>query len=229
MYERDKNRPCVIMWSLGNESGYGPSFKKAALELKKRDKSRPLHYESHSNIAGTEEYYEETLDVASRMYCSLEWMRKGFLKDRKESRPLVLCEYSHAMGNGPGDLKDYWKLIRSSQRFAGGFVWEWADHGIRKEGKYYYGGDFGEKVNDGNFCIDGIVSPERKIKAGTLEMKSVYQPAEFTLKNGKLTVSNRYFFKELIGELTIEVKVNGKVRKTRSEAIKLEAREEKEL
>ena len=222
MYERDKNRPCVIMWSLGNESGYGPSFKKAALELKKRDKSRPLHYESHSNIAGTEEYYEETLDVASRMYCSLEWMRKGFLKDRKESRPLVLCEYSHAMGNGPGDLKDYWKLIRSSQRFAGGFVWEWADHGLRKEGKYYYGGDFGEKVNDGNFCIDGIVSPERKIKAGTLEMKSVYQPAEFTLKNGKLTVSNRYFFKELIGELTIEVKVNGKVRKTRSEAIKLE-------
>lgn len=221
MYERDKNRPSVIMWSLGNESGYGPSFKKAAAELKKRDQSRPIHYESHSNIAGTEEYYDDTLDVASRMYCSTEWMKNGFLKDKKEKRPLVLCEYCHAMGNGPGDLKEYWELIRSSKRFAGGFVWEWADHGILKGGKYYYGGDFGEKLNDGNFCIDGSVSPERNLKAGTLEMKRVYQPAEFEMKNGKLRVKNRYVFKELTGVLTLEIKVNGKEKKKEVKSIRL--------
>lgn len=198
---RDKNRPCVFMWSLGNEAGYGPIFRDAALALKEAD-DRPIHYESHSNIAGTAEYYDGTLSVASRMYPSVQWM-KEFLSDRRERRPLVLCEYAHAMGNGPGDLKEYWALIRSSERFMGGFIWEWADHGVRTPSGYRYGGDFGEELHDGNFCIDGIVLPDRSFKAGTLEMKHIYQPAEFTLQEGTLRVFNRNFFRPLTGTLTV--------------------------
>ncbi len=209
MYERDKNRPCVVMWSLGNESGYGRCFRKAALELKSRD-GRPVHYENHVNIEGTDEYYDGVLDVVSRMYPTLEWMKEGFLNDKRETRPLVLCEYCHAMGNGPGDLRDYWKLMRSSDRFAGGFIWEWADHGILQDGKYYYGGDFGEAPHDGNFCVDGIVTPDRRTKAGTAEMSAVYQPAALTLEKGVLRLFNRYFFKLLEGSLEAVVKVNGK-------------------
>lgn len=224
MYERDKNRPCVIMWSLGNESGYGRCFKNAAAALKGRDKTRPVHYESHVNIAGTEEYYDDTLDVVSRMYFTAEWMKKDFLKDKRETRPFVLCEYCHAMGNGPGDLRDYWRTIEASDRFMGGFIWEWADHGILKDGKYYYGGDFGENLHDGNFCVDGIVSPDRRPKAGTEEMKAVYQPAEFTFVKGKIKLFNRYFFKELKGELLIETKVNGKRIGFRKESVSLAPR-----
>lgn len=198
---RDKNRPCVIMWSLGNEAGYGPVFRDAALALKKAD-SRPIHYESHSNIVGTAEYYDGTLSVASRMYPTVAWM-KEFLCDKREKRPLVLCEYAHAMGNGPGDLKEYWELMRSSERFMGGFIWEWADHGVRTERGYRYGGDFGEKLHDGNFCIDGIVLPDRSLKAGTLEMKYIYQPAEFTLCGNVLRVFNRNFFRPLDGTLSV--------------------------
>ncbi len=209
MYERDKNRPSVVVWSLGNESGYGVCFERAARALRAKDSTRLLHYEGHSNIAGKEEYYDETLDLASRMYFPPDWMQKKFLKDKRETRPFVLCEYCHAMGNGPGDLKDYWRTIRSSKRFAGGFVWEWADHGILKEGNYYYGGDFGERLHDGNFCVDGIVSPDRKTKAGTEELRAVYQPAEFVFREGMLRLRNRYFFKRLTGELSIEIKING--------------------
>lgn len=207
-YERDKNRPCVIMWSLGNESGYGQCFEKAAYALKEKD-DRPVHYENHVNIAGTDEYYNGTLDVASRMYPAIEWMKEGFLGDKRETRPLVLCEYCHAMGNGPGDLKDYWELMRSSDRFAGGFIWEWADHALLRGNKYYYGGDFGENLHDGNFCVDGIVTPDRKIKSGTEEMSAIYQPAEFSYEEGKLTLSNRYFFKNMAGVLKAVIKVNG--------------------
>lgn len=227
MYERDKNRPCVIMWSLGNEAGYGTSFKKAALELKSRD-DRPVHYEQHVNIAGTDEYYDGTLDVVSRMYPPIEWMRDEYLNDKRETRPLVLCEYCHAMGNGPGDLRDYWKLMRSSDRFMGGFVWEWADHGIYRGGKYYYGGDFGETLHDGNFCIDGIVTPDRQVKSGTMEMSAVYQPASFTFEKGKLRLYNRYFFKLMEGTLEAVVKVNGKPIKRLKEKLALPPRTSEE-
>ena len=210
-YERDKNRPCVIMWSLGNESGFGENFMKAAYALKAKD-DRPVHYENHVNIAGTDLYYGDAIDIVSRMYYPVDWMLNEFLQDARETRPLVLCEYCHAMGNGPGDLKDYWEAMRSSDRFAGGFIWEWADHGILQNGNYYYGGDFGEAPHDGNFCIDGIVTPDRGFKSGTEEMRAVYQPAEFTYAEGKLTLFNRYFFRNMTGNLIVAVKENGKER-----------------
>lgn len=207
MYQRDKNRCCVIMFSLGNESGYGPAIEKAARALKTLD-SRPIHYEGHSLIQGTDEYYNDVLDVASRMYPAYQWT-EDYIKDERETRPLVLCEYSHAMGNGPGDLKRYWDIFRSSDRYAGGFLWEWADHGIPGEKGYQYGGDFGETLHDGNFCIDGIVTPDRQCKAGTMEMAAVYQSVEFTFADGVLSAGSRYFFRDLHGKLTLTVKVNG--------------------
>ncbi len=210
MVRRDKNRPSVIVWSLGNESNYGKDFVKSAKAVKAIDDTRFVHYEQHYFADTKDEYYDDTIDLVSRMYPAPAWMKDEYLKDKRETRPMVYCEYCHAMGNGPGDLEDYWKVFRSSDRLMGGFIWEWADHGILKDGKFFYGGDFKEKFHDGNFCIDGIVSPERKEKAGTLCMKHVYQPVEFSYKNGKLSVKNRYFFKALKGTLKAEIKADGK-------------------
>ncbi len=224
MYERDKNRSCIVMWSLGNEAGYGVNFIKAAEELKKLD-SRPVHFEQHVNVAGTDEYYNDPIDVASRMYFSTEWMRDEFLKDERETRPFMLCEYCHAMGNGPGDLREYWETIRSNNRFIGGFIWEWADHGARADGRLNYGGDFGETLHDGNFCIDGIVTSDREIKSGTLEMKYCYQPAEFSFSDDKLSLKNRYYFINLKGELNLTVKVKGETVWQKRELIDLKAGE----
>lgn len=227
LYERDKNRPCVIMWSLGNESGYGSVFKKAALSLKERD-SRPVHYESHSCIAGTDEYYDDTLDVASRMYPPVSWVR-DFVKDARERRPLVLCEYSHAMGNGPGDLPAYWEVFNSSDRYMGGFIWEWADHGVKTERGYLYGGDFGETLHDGNFCMDGILFPDRSLKAGASEMKHCYQPVTFSCKEGMLTLKNRNFFRTVSGRLTLTLVTKEKERTLPQKEISLRPQEELSL
>lgn len=177
LYERDKNATCVIIWSLGNESAYGTAFYRGADYIKAHD-DRPLHYEGAWELSprDKEAYYESAkrIDVASRMYASPEWIRDEFLTDEREKRPLVLCEYSHAMGNSNGDLSDYWKVINSNNRLMGGFIWEWCDHAVRLDGKLYYGGDFGETEHDGNFCVDGLVSADRKIKSNTLEMAAVY-------------------------------------------------------
>ena len=116
------------------------------------------------------------------MYASPDWMQNDFLKKENEKRPLVLCEYCHAMGNGPGDLEDYWKVIYSNDRFSGAFVWEWCDHGLKigedsnGSAKYAYGGDFNEARHDGNFCIDGLVYPDRTPHTGLKEVKNVYRP-----------------------------------------------------
>lgn len=182
LVERDKNRSCVVMWSLGNESYFGKSFYAGAKYIRKRD-SRPVQYEGISR-AGKKAYYSKLLDAVSVMYYSPEWIKNVYLKDEKETRPLVLCEYSHAMGNSNGDLADYWKIIYSEPRIIGGFVWEWADHSIMKNGKHYYGGDFGEKMHDGNFCVDGLVTSDRRLKPGALEMKAVY--------GGKVCAKNGY-------------------------------------
>jgi len=176
---RDINRPCVIMWSLGNESGYGTNFLEAVKMVKAMDPYRIVHYESTHRLDDTP---TEVFDIVSIMYPPTEWMKNDFLGNKDEKRPLVLCEYCHAMGNGPGDLEDYWQVIYSNDRFCGAFVWEWCDHGIfmgyAENGKamYYYGGDFGEKINDGNFCIDGLLYPDRTPHTGALEMKNVYRP-----------------------------------------------------
>ncbi len=178
LVKRDLNRPCVIIWSLGNESGYGTNMLAAGTLVKELDNTRLLHYESIHRLDDTS---EAILDMVSRMYSSPSDMYR-FLEDDKEKRPLVLCEYSHAMGNGPGDLEEYHKVFYSNERFLGGFVWEWSDHacilGETENGKikYGYGGDFKEKHNDGNFCMDALTYPDRTPHTGLLELKQVYRP-----------------------------------------------------
>lgn len=184
MVNRDYNRPCVIFWSMGNESGYSKAFEHGALWIKNEDKSRLVHYESmhHMDCYPEAEDSPRTLDVVSRMYSSSVWMENDFLKDDKEKRPFILCEYCHAMGNGPGDLEDYWQVIYSNRRFAGGLIWEWCDHGLYEgddengNPKYFYGGDYNELIHDGNFCMDGLVYPDRTPHTGLKEAKNVYRP-----------------------------------------------------
>ncbi|MDE6401264.1 MAG: hypothetical protein K2L54_01480 [Clostridiales bacterium] len=212
--EEHKNFTCVVMWSLGNESRWGVNLKQALKAVTELD-ARPVHYENiWEDKSEPDEYYTNSgLKLVSRMYSSPEWMADEYLNDKRETRPLVLCEYAHAMGNGPGGLKEYWDLMESSDRFMGGFIWEWADHGVKygDQNGFKYGGDFGEYLHDGNFCIDGIVSPDRKLKAGTLQMKYYYQPLKFE-RNGKaLTITNKNFFGTQAGELAITQ--SGKVQK----------------
>lgn len=174
---RDINRPCVVFWSLGNESGYGTNMEEAGKLVKSLDNTRLLHYESTHKLDDTS---DAVLDLVSKMYASTEDMKK-FLENSEEKRPFVLCEYSHAMGNGPGDLEEYHNAFHSSERFCGGFVWEWSDHGIiqgEKNGKvmYGYGGDFDERHHDNNFCMDALTYPDRTPHTGLLELKQVYRP-----------------------------------------------------
>ncbi len=175
---RDKNRPCVIIWSMGNESAYGCCFEAALKWTKDFDPTRLTHYEGACIKCEGKKYDYSNLDMYSRMYTKddipedLKWLDK----------PYVLCEYSHAMGNGPGDLEDYFHIYESDKRMCGGFVWEWCDHGIYKgvaeNGKamYWYGGDHGEQPHAGNFCMDGLVYPDRTPHTGLLELKNVNRP-----------------------------------------------------
>ena len=206
--EQNKNHPSIVIWSLGNEAGWGRNFYAAAETVRNMD-SRPVHYEGlwliDKKHYSAEEYYRAPVDMVSRMYPELKWMRDEYLCDAKETRPLVLCEYVHAMGNGPGALKEYWELMESNDRFMGGFVWEWCDHGIRLGTKgFRYGGDFGEVVHDGNFCVDGIVAPDRAVKPGSLQMKKIYQPAVFTKSGTSLHIFNKYYFISLKGTVHAE-------------------------
>ena len=172
LVERDKNRTSVIIWSLGNEASFGKAFLEGARYIRARDNTRLIHYEGLRN-ADPQYYYTDLVDMVSRMYPS-ETSMDQVLEDPLETRPFVLCEYTHAMGNTCGDIADYWKRIYADERMMGGFVWEWADHGIRTPEGFLYGGDFGEDAHDGNFCVDGLLSPDRKIKSGALEMQAVY-------------------------------------------------------
>lgn len=171
LLERDKNRSCVVIWSLGNESGYGKMFYECADYIHAHD-SRPIHYESFW-WTGHPEYYTDRVDLVSKMYAPVEFFDE-YLADEKETRPYVLCEYTHAMGNSCGDVHAYWQQIDKSDRFVGAFVWEWCDHAVKVGSKYLYGGDFGETEHDGNFCVDGLVTPDRKVKSGLQEVRAVY-------------------------------------------------------
>ena len=173
LVERDKNRTSVIIWSLGNESSFGKAFFKGANYIKNRDKTRPVHYEGLQN-ADSKYYYTELVDMVSMMYPSFEKIRTDVLDNPKENRPFVLCEYTHAMGNSCGDIAEYWDMIYNNEQMMGAFVWEWADHGIKTEDGFLYGGDFEEPEHDGNFCADGLLTPDRKLKSNALEMMAVY-------------------------------------------------------
>lgn len=196
MVERDKNRPCVIFWSMGNEGGYGTNLKATAEMIKAMDDTRLVHYESIHHMDDTS---NAVLDVYSQMYTAPEHMA-GFIE--RDERPFLLCEYCHAMGNGPGDLEDYHEMFHSSDRFCGGFVWEWCDHGLpvgnTEDGrvKYGYGGDFGERHNDGNFCMDGLVYPDRRPHTGLLELKQVYRPVRVFkgVEEGTFVIQNYQHF-----------------------------------
>lgn len=177
---RDKNHPSVLIWSMGNESGYGCNLEAALTWTKQYDPTRLTHYEGAAHDPAKKGDLYKDLDLVSRMYPSLQDIEENLLHITE--KPLVLCEYIHAMGNGPGDAEDYQQLIEKYDTFCGGFVWEWCDHSVymgkTNEGKpkFYYGGDFGEFPHDGNFCMDGLVYPDRTPHTGLKEFKNVIRP-----------------------------------------------------
>lgn len=201
LVSRDINRPSVIFWSLGNESGYGTNLRAAAEYIRAYDDTRLVHYESTHKLDDTS---DDVLDVVSEMYTSPEDIMK-FLQREDEKRPFILCEYCHAMGNGPGDLEDYHNIFMSSDRLCGGLIWEWADHalplGTTEDGKvkYGYGGDFGERHNDGNFCMDALCYPDRTPHTGLLEAKQVFRPVRVAKGDtaGSFVISNMLAFENV--------------------------------
>lgn len=208
-YERDKNHPSIIMWSTGNESGHGPNHLEMIKYVKKRDKNALIHCEDASRLGFT-----DRADVYSIMYPPIklrpDWKNpetgelisdanslEGFTKNNKCGKPYFMCEYAHAMGNGPGGIKDYWDYIYEHPHMIGGCIWEWADHTVIVDGVPKYGGDFNEGTHDHNFCCDGLVFCDRTFKAGSLEAKRAYQYIKTTLSGNKLKVKNLYDFTNL--------------------------------
>lgn len=204
MVERDKNHPCVVMWSLGNESGYGPNHDAMAEWIHSRDSSRPVHYCE----AWQDGVPSPITDVVSCMYPTIERLEQEG-QGKSGARPFLMCEYAHAMGNGPGNLKEYWETIYAHDQLLGGCVWEWCDHGILQTAEdgtpyYAYGGDFGEYPHDGNFCIDGMVFPDRTPSPSLVEYKKILQPVEVNAADstaGRIRIRNRYDHVDL-GHLT---------------------------
>jgi beta-galactosidase/beta-glucuronidase len=207
MVERDKDHPSIIVWSLGNESGYGPNHEAIADWVHRRDPTRPVHYESATSwrtYAGPDD--APCIDFVSVMYPSIDKLVE-MAQTPGESRPFVMCEYAHAMGNSTGNLKEYWEAIEKYRRLQGGFVWDWVDQGIRQvteEGDewFAYGGDFGDVPNDGNFCINGLLFPDREPQPALWEVKKVLEPVKVEpvdLLAGQVQIVNRYHFSDLSG------------------------------
>ncbi len=204
MVERDKNHPSVILWSLGNESGYGPNHDAAAGYIRGIDPSRPLHYESalgNNWPGGKWQGGGLVTDIVCPMYPTIDDII-NWSTNNKGERPLILCEYSHSMGNSNGSLADYWCVFDKYPGVQGGFLWEWIDHGIKQHSNsaqpyWAYGGDFGDKPNDANFCIDGLVWPDRTPHPALYEFKYLAQPFKVVLINGstgKIRIHNKHDF-----------------------------------
>lgn len=217
---REKNRPSVVMWSAGNEGGYGVTFEEALRWTKNYDPSRLTVYESSFYDDKKRKYDYSVIDIYSRMYPALSEVQEYLESD--PDKPFLLLEYAHAMGNGPGDFQDYLQVIESDRRMCGGFVWEWTDHAIYKgdteDGRpiYYYGGDHGEVIHDGNFCVDGLVSPDRQPHLSLKEFANVHRPVRvegFDQDTGELILRNNLDFTDLQSfvDLTYEVSQDGTV------------------
>lgn len=195
MVERDKNHPSVIIWSMGNEAGDGTNFEAGSDWIHRRDPSRPVHYERAGQRPHT--------DIVCPMYWRIEHIVK--YAEQEQTRPLILCEYAHAMGNSVGNLQDYWDVIEKYKHLQGGSIWDWVDQGLRKktaDGREFwaYGGDYGEESHDNNFCINGLVLPDRGITPKLLEVKQVYQnigTRAVDLLSGKIEIHNKFFFTNL--------------------------------
>lgn len=210
LVERDKNHPSIIYWSLGNESGYGPNHDAMAAWIRANDPTRPVHYHPAEDAS--------VIDILGPMYPSVA--RIIDMATNGDTRPIIMCEYAHAMGNSNGNLVEYWDAVRGHRRLQGGFIWEWADHGIRRvtdDGVewYAYGGDFGDTPNDANFVADGLVSPDRDPHPGMWEYKKVLEPVVVTPLSplaGRLLVTNRHHFADLSYlRITWDVTADGKV------------------
>ncbi|ANQ65471.1 glycoside hydrolase family 2 TIM barrel-domain containing protein [Staphylococcus equorum] len=214
-----KNYSSIVSWSMGNESGFGVNVVEGLARAKELDATRPLHYEGTLHRNKSKDYDLSNVEMISRMYPSPEEIETTYLKNPNLDKPFILCEYAHAMGNSPGDLHDYQKLIEAYDSFIGGFVWEWCDHGIQtgvKGGKpiFRYGGDFGERLHDGNFCVDGIVSPDRIPHEGYYEFKHEHRPLKLIAQEEyQLTLRNQLDFTYIEDYLSFEATatyLNGK-------------------
>ncbi len=206
MVERDKNHPCIFSWSMGNEAGYGQNHTAMLGWIKQRDPSRLSHYEG----GYLKPYEEAPTDIWAMMYQPREKMREWL--EQGDPRPYFLSEYSHAMGNGPGDVQEYMKVFHEYPNAIGGCIWEWADHVVMVDGVARYGGDFGEATHDGNFCCDGLVFADRTFSAGSLNTKYAYQPLRATYTDGVLTITNDYDFTDLCERrLMLTMTVDGTV------------------
>ena len=220
LVERDKNRPCVVIWSMGNECGYGCTFENALAWTKQYDPSRLTHYESAYYKGRRRKYDYSNLDLYSRMYPGLQEVID--YAESEPDKPFIMCEYCHSIGNGAGDYEDYFELIEKYDCVCGAFVWEWCDHAVyggkteTGKDKYFYGGDFGEEPNDGNFCMDGLVYPDRTPHSGLMEYKNVHRPARvlsYNQKTGELVLKNEmnYVILQEYLYLTYEVSTDGEV------------------
>jgi len=217
-YQRDKNHCSIFSWSTGNESGHGENHVAMIEYIRKNDSKRLVHAEDASRMSELSEdygvstsHYADRADIFSRMYEDIEGVTQK-AENPNFKYPYFLCEYSHAMGNGPGDVCDYWDLIYKHKKLIGGCVWEWADHTVLENGVAKYGGDFkGEMTNDGNFCADGMVFHDRSLKAGSLEVKYAYQYMDCKLSGNAIVVHNRYDFTNLSEfEFKYQIKVDAK-------------------
>ena len=215
MVERDKNHPAIVMWSLGNEAGPGKNFDTASAAIKKIDPSLPVHYERYGGG-------HKSVDVDSVMYPSVGWLESVGKSDNPRGQ--FVCEYAHAMGNAMGNLDEYVAAYEKYPRLIGGCIWDWVDQGLRqpnpdgkkapdgKEFFFAYGGDFGDKPNSGNFCMNGVIDSDHNPTAKTWHMKYCYQPAEFWLDGNKLTIRNEHFHANLTDFYTLHwsIKQDGK-------------------